>query len=74
MQRIKEVRESASLSARELATVLGLSPSAIGHYENERRVPGIKTCWRIVQALNALGAQCSFEDVFPNPQSNSSEA
>ena len=74
MQRIKEVREAASISASDLAMKLGMTSSAIGHYEKERRTPDITMCWRVVHALNELGASCEFYDVFPDPQSNHTDS
>lgn len=67
MQRIKEVREKGAISARELAVEVGLTSSAIGHYENERRTPDVNMCWKIVKAFNQLGVDCKFTDVFPSP-------
>lgn len=67
MQRIREVRESASISATELAQRMGMTPSGIGHYEKERRTPDVDVARKIVRALNDLGANCTFDDVFPDP-------
>ncbi|WP_434340220.1 helix-turn-helix transcriptional regulator [Motilimonas cestriensis] len=74
MPKIKFIRGDLGVTQRALAEKLGLSQSTINHYENGNRSIDTGTGWKIVQALNAFGAQCSFEDVFPNPQSNSSEA
>ncbi|TON66065.1 XRE family transcriptional regulator, partial [Vibrio parahaemolyticus] len=35
-----------------------------------KRTPNINMCWKIVKALNQLGAECTFGDVFPDPQVN----
>lgn len=67
MSKIKEIRGGALLTQANLATKLGISASAISHFEKGRRFPDINTCWRIVTALNELGANCQFTDVFPNP-------
>lgn len=41
--RLKELRESRSLSQRELGDALGLSKSSIGNYENGYRQPDMAT-------------------------------
>jgi transcriptional regulator with XRE-family HTH domain len=43
-QRIKELREENGLGVRELATILGISHSAISLYESCRRTPDIDVC------------------------------
>ena len=70
MQKIRQVRKAAKLSTGDLAKIVGVKNAAFNHYENGRRTPDIHKAWRIVNALNQLGANCSFEDVFPNPESN----
>lgn len=73
MQKIREVREGASISVKELSEVSGLEPGSIYHYEKGRRTPTFSQCWDIVNALNELGANCTFEEVFPNPQLDTNE-
>lgn len=74
MSKLKMIRSQIGITQAVLAKEMGLSQSAINHYENGNRSVDTTTGWRIVHTLNRLGAQCSFEDVFPNPQPNSSEA
>ncbi|HAS6095357.1 TPA: helix-turn-helix domain-containing protein [Vibrio vulnificus] len=70
MQKIREVRVKAGISVRDLASLIGTQNSAVYHYESGRRTPDFNQCWKIVNALNELGAKCSFNDVFPDPQPN----
>lgn len=43
MNRIKELREKAGLSQRELAEKLGVSKQAVSDYENGKTAPSVKT-------------------------------
>jgi len=43
-QRIKHLRESRGLGVRQLADELGISHSAISHYENKKRTPDVTIC------------------------------
>ncbi|TVP11770.1 helix-turn-helix domain-containing protein [Shewanella sp. KCT] len=70
MQRIRKVREASGISVKDLAEVLNIEVSTVYHYETNRRTPDFNQCWNIVNALNKLGAGCSFADVFPNPASS----
>lgn len=70
MQKIRKIRKAAKLSVGDLSKMIGVKNAAFYHYENGIRTPDICQCWRIVNALNKLGAICSFEEVFPNPESN----
>lgn len=70
MQQIRDIRKRANISVNDLAEIIGTEASAVYHYESNRRTPDFNQCWKIVNALNQLGANCSFDDVFPNPQGN----
>lgn len=67
MQNIRKLRKSAQVTASKLAEKVGVTVSAIYHYETNRRTPDLAQCYEIVKALNELGVACSFYDVFPNP-------
>ncbi len=41
-ERLKELREENKLSQMQLAKATGLSQTAIGHWENEERIPNAK--------------------------------
>lgn len=65
MSALKAIRKRVGITQTQLADRVGLTQAAIGHYETGRRKPGLDECRRIVSALNALGADCSLDDVFP---------
>ena len=64
---IKEFRESAGMTQRELGAGIGLQSKnpqeVISNYETEIRSPGLHTCRRIVLALSKAGA--TMDSVFP---------
>lgn len=49
-ERIRKLRKEAGMTQRQLAQVLGVSPAAVGNYEQGTRIPGY-------DILNAL-ARC----------------
>ncbi|EKO3419724.1 helix-turn-helix domain-containing protein [Vibrio fluvialis] len=73
MNQIAAIRKSIGVSQSGLAEKLNSVPSRIANFEASTRKPDIETCWEIVRALNELGADCCFEQVFPNPHSHSSD-
>lgn len=70
MNKISEYRKKNKISQKQLAARVGVGPSAIGNYEVGIREVNTQIAWKIVDSLNQLGANCSFDDVFPNPQGN----
>lgn len=69
MSALSEARKKAGMSQKDLAGHLGLTQSAVAHYESGRRVPSLDACRRIVAAFNAQGHECGLEDVFPVAES-----
>lgn len=69
MSNLKATRERVGLTQSALASAVRMTQGAIAHYENGRRQPGLSACRKILDALNAKGADCSLDDVFPNPGS-----
>jgi putative transcriptional regulator len=65
MNRISEVRESAGIKPAALYSLLGWSQSRLSNYENGHRTPGLSEARELVAALNALGASCDLDAVFP---------
>ncbi|MEK1318200.1 helix-turn-helix transcriptional regulator [Limosilactobacillus fermentum] len=53
---IKECRKAVGMSQKELSNIVGLSCSAIGHYELDVREPNLKTWERIAKALHVSPA------------------
>jgi putative transcriptional regulator len=70
MSKLKLIRGELGVTQQALAEKVGVSQSAINHYENGNRTVDTSLAWKIVCALNTLGANCKFEEVFPDPQSN----
>lgn len=50
--RLKSLREDADLSQKELAKLLGVSPSTIGMYESKKRTPDSEMLTRICDFFN----------------------
>lgn len=65
MSNLRTIREAAKVSQTALAKKVGCTQGAIGHYESGRRNPDLKTCRKLVEALNELGAKVQLDDVFP---------
>lgn len=70
MSKIKEIRMKLGVTQDALAKKIGVSQGAINHYENGNREIKLSLGRRIVSALNALGAECTFDEVFPDPDAN----
>ncbi len=50
--RLRKLREERGLSQTDLAKMTGLQPSAISHFETERRSPSFDNLRRLGDALN----------------------
>ena len=63
---IRKYRESVNLSATSLSKKIGITSSALLHYEKGRRNPDVKTCWKIISELKIAGCnEIDFPSVFP---------
>lgn len=51
-KRIAYLRKKNSMSQAQLANKIGISPSALGMYEQGRRTPGIDTLTRFSEIFN----------------------
>lgn len=52
MLRLKQLRTKRGMSQSELGKIIGVSPSTIGMYEQERRLPEVPTLKRIASFFN----------------------
>ncbi len=51
-ERLRRARENRDLNQTELAAKAGLQPSAIGHFEKDRRKPSFANIRSLAKALN----------------------
>jgi transcriptional regulator with XRE-family HTH domain len=51
-ERLRQAREAREINQTELAARAGLQPSAIGHFEKERRKPSFANIRALAKALN----------------------
>lgn len=67
MSNLKLYREAAGLPAHELAYLVGVSPSAICHWEHDRRTPNLDLCRKLLIVLNKgrKGKKLTVDDIFP---------
>ena len=54
-QRLKKIRNDRDLSQSELARLAGMQPSAISHFEANRRKPSFDNVRALAKALNITG-------------------
>ena len=54
---LREARKALDLTQRELAALVGMSPSALGMYEQGRRVPGRRARERLEGFFAARGME-----------------
>ncbi|PHM23723.1 helix-turn-helix transcriptional regulator [Xenorhabdus budapestensis] len=64
MNSIKKYRKMAKLKQKDLAALVGLTPSAISHYETGIRVPDIAISKKLVEVLTIQGVKCSLDQLF----------
>jgi putative transcriptional regulator len=65
MNRVRMIREKASITQADLRRSLGWNQSRLANYESGIRCPGLSEARQIVAALNKLGAKCGLDDAFP---------
>ncbi|MCL2182983.1 MAG: helix-turn-helix domain-containing protein [Chitinispirillia bacterium] len=54
-QRIKHYRNKADLSQKDLAAIVGISPTVFSRYESDKLEPNILTLMNLAKALNITG-------------------
>lgn len=70
MSNLKQIRESAGMTQAELASAIGMTQGAIGHYESGRRTPGLAECRLILAALKKRKVKCTLDQLFPADKTN----
>lgn len=65
MNKIAEIRNKLGISQAQLAIQLGWKQPRIANYEAGNRTPSIYVAQKIIEGLNALGANVGIDDVFP---------
>lgn len=73
MNRIAEFREAAGITQAALYRKLNWKQSRLANYESGARPLKLDDARLIVKALNALGAKCTLDKVFP-PKVRAAEA
>ena len=63
-EKMRQLRAERGITQKELARRLGVSPSAVGMYEQGRRVPDSRTLSRIAAALD-----CSADELLGTDRS-----
>lgn len=65
MNNIAKVREQAGITQISLYTKLNWRQSRLSNYEGNKRPLKLVDARKIVLALNELGAETTFDEVFP---------
>ncbi len=65
MNNIAKVRERAGITQISLYTKLNWRQSRLSNYEGNKRPLKLNDARKIVSALNELGAEAGFDEVFP---------
>lgn len=68
MNKLKQYRNSIGVNQKDLGESVGVGQSTIDRYESGKRKVSVAMAWKLVHALNEFGSDCSFDQVFPNPQ------
>ena len=64
---LRTLRLQAGLYQGDLASLVGVVPSAISHYENAQREPSLSTALRLAQALDTtLDTLCGERLIAPS--------
>lgn len=70
MNKLKDLRHQVKATQKDIADLVGVSQGTIDRYESGARGVSIPMAWKLISALNSLGAKCSIADVFPDSQTN----
>lgn len=70
MNKLKDFRIQAEATQKDIADLVGVSQGTIDRYESGARRVSISMAWKLISALSSLGVKCSFEEVFPDSQTD----
>lgn len=70
MNKLKDFRNRIGVTQKNVADLVGVRQGTIARYESGARDFNITMARKIVFALNIMGSNCTFDDVFPDPQLN----
>ncbi|MCP5345138.1 MAG: helix-turn-helix transcriptional regulator [Pseudomonadales bacterium] len=62
---LKQHREKARLTRKELADIAEVTPQAISNYESGSRTPSLKVAIRIIEALRKRKVKVPISDLVP---------
>lgn len=65
MNNVRHIRKRLGLSQSELAGKIGLTQSALSHYENGGCDPLVGTARRLIEFAGTQGISLTLEDVYP---------
>ncbi|EGQ8054304.1 helix-turn-helix transcriptional regulator [Vibrio alginolyticus] len=73
MNKLKDFRCQVGATQQKIADLVGVKQGTIVRYENGERQVSINMARKLVSAFNSLGANCAFDDVFPDPEKETAQ-
>ncbi|WP_257744581.1 helix-turn-helix transcriptional regulator [Burkholderia glumae] len=67
MNNVRQLRKSLGLSQFDLARGIGITQSALSHYENGSCDPLVDTARKLIAFAKGLGVEWTLDDVFSPP-------
>lgn len=74
MNNVRHLRKSLGLSQIDLARGIGITQSALSHYENGGCDPLVDTARKLIAFAKEKGVDWTLEDVFSMPVGSADEA
>ncbi|MCG9699616.1 helix-turn-helix domain-containing protein [Vibrio natriegens] len=73
MNKLKDFRCQVGATQQKIADLVDVKQGTIVRYENGERQVSINMARKLVSAFNSLGANCVFDDVFPDPEKETAQ-